>query len=150
MMNTPKIFPPTYTLIALLAMVTLHFVLPVGRILLAPWVLLGILPMVLGIALNIQADNLFHQLGTPIKPGAESSLLVTRGPFRWSRNPMYLGFVLILLGVAILLGSITPFLVVPVFAILIERNFIRMEEGMLAGKFGPSWQEYRQKTRRWI
>jgi protein-S-isoprenylcysteine O-methyltransferase Ste14 len=149
-MNTPKTLPPAYTLVALLAMLLLHFVLPAGRILPAPWNLLGILLLVLGIALNIQADNLFHQLGTAIKPGAESSHLVTGGPFRWSRNPMYLGLVLVLTGVAVLLGSITPFFVVPVFALLIERNFIRKEEGMLATRFGPAWQDYRQKTRRWI
>lgn len=63
---------------------------------------------------------------------------------------MYLGFVLILLGLAILLGSLTPFIVVPLFAVLMDRAFIVVEEGMLAEKFGPVWLDYKQRTRRWV
>jgi protein-S-isoprenylcysteine O-methyltransferase Ste14 len=149
-MSLKKVLPPTYLLIALLAMVAVHFILPVLRIIPAPWVLLGILPLALGIAVDIQADTLFHQLGTSVRPGDESTTLVTSGPFQWSRNPMYLGFVLILAGVAILLGSLMPLIVIPFFITLIDRIFIRVEERMLAGKFGAAWSEYQEKTRRWI
>lgn len=145
-----KIFPPAYLLVTLLAMSGLHFFLPGAHVIPAPWNLLGIIPLLVGVAVNINADNLFHRLGTPVKPGAESTVLVTGGPFRWSRNPMYLGFVSILAGIAILLGSLTPFIAIPIFIILIDRAFIRVEERMLAVKFGPAWSEYRKKTRRWI
>jgi protein-S-isoprenylcysteine O-methyltransferase Ste14 len=67
-----------------------------------------------------------------------------------SRNPMYLGMVLILTGIALLLRSLSPFLVILPFAILLERSFIRVEEGMLARKFGPKWEAYKAKTRRWL
>jgi protein-S-isoprenylcysteine O-methyltransferase Ste14 len=96
------------------------------------------------------ADDLFRKLHTTVKPFEESAVLVTSGPYRLSRNPMYLGFVLILTGTAILLGSLTPFLVIPVYAALIDRVFIQAEERMLARKFGAEWQTYRGETRRWI
>jgi protein-S-isoprenylcysteine O-methyltransferase Ste14 len=149
-MNHKKVLPPTYLLIALLAMVAVHMILPVVRLIPGPWVLLGLLPLALGIVVDIQADALFHQLGISVRPGDESTTLATSGPFRWSRNPMYLGFVLILAGIAILLGSLTPLIVIPVFMTLIDRIFIRVEEQRLAGKFGAAWSEYEEKTRRWI
>ncbi len=149
-MNRIKVLPPIGLLIAILAMTALHFVLPVAYRIPSPWNLLGLLPLVMGIALNIIADNLFRKVGTAIQPGKESTLLVTNGPFRLSRNPMYLGFVLILTGVAILLGSLMPFLVVPVFVVWIDRTFIPMEERMLADQFEAAWLAYRKKTRRWI
>ncbi|MCB0182563.1 MAG: isoprenylcysteine carboxylmethyltransferase family protein, partial [Anaerolineae bacterium] len=80
----------------------------------------------------------------------ESTALVTGGLYQVSRNPMYLGMVLILAGVAILLGSLTPFGVIPVVIILLNRNFIRFEEQSLAQTFGPRWVEYRQRVRRWV
>jgi protein-S-isoprenylcysteine O-methyltransferase Ste14 len=63
---------------------------------------------------------------------------------------MYLGFVLALIGLAILLGSLAPFFVIPVFALVIDRVFIQVEEIMLEAKFGQVWVEYKAKVRRWI
>jgi protein-S-isoprenylcysteine O-methyltransferase Ste14 len=63
---------------------------------------------------------------------------------------MYLGFVLILVGVAIVLGSLAPFVVIPIFAILMDVVFIQVEERMLEQKFGSAWLEYTRKVRRWI
>ena len=63
---------------------------------------------------------------------------------------MYLGMVLLLLGVAILLGSFTPFFVIPVFIILINQVFINFEEQMMEKQFGRAWIEYTFRVRRWI
>ena len=63
---------------------------------------------------------------------------------------MYLGFVLLLIGLAVLLRSLTPYLVVVAFATLLERQFVAAEERMLAEEFGVDWQRYRQRTRRWL
>ena len=63
---------------------------------------------------------------------------------------MYLGMVLILLGIAILMGSLMPFFVVIVFATLMEVVFIKTEERMLEQKFGSVWLEYKKKVRRWL
>jgi len=149
-MRTKPILPPAYVLVALIGMLALHFLLPLARIIPLPWVLLGLIPLVAGIMLNILADRAFHQAGTTVKPFQESTRLITDGVFRISRHPMYLGFVLILVGVAILLGSLTPWVIVPIFATLMEVVFIQVEERMLAEKFGSDWTAYKKKVRRWI
>jgi protein-S-isoprenylcysteine O-methyltransferase Ste14 len=87
---------------------------------------------------------------TTVTPFVESTVLVTDGMYRWSRNPMYLGFVLVLIGIAILLRSLTPFLVIPAFIALIQSVFIQKEEEMLAVKFGRLYTTYAKNTRRWL
>ena len=149
-MKRKPVLPPTYLWAAMIVMAALHFVFPVARLIPFPWQLAGVLPLLLGAALNISADKAFRDARTTVKPFQESAALVTTGVYRLSRHPMYLGFVLILLGLAILLGSLTPFIVVPLFALLMDRAFIVVEEGMLAEKFGQVWLDYKQRTRRWV
>jgi protein-S-isoprenylcysteine O-methyltransferase Ste14 len=115
-----------------------------------PWKLLGLIPLAIGIVLNLLADNALHKRGTTVKPFQESSALVSDSVYGISRHPMYLGFVLMLIGVAILLGTLTPWIIVPIFALLMEFVFIREEEHMLKEKFGPIWLEYAKKVRRWL
>ena len=137
-------------LVAVLLALGFHFVLPVPQVVPGVWRLLGILPVVLGIAISYMAEKQFHQAGTTVNPFAESSRLVTEGLYRVSRNPMYLGMVLVLLGIAILLGSLIPFLVAFIYAGWLHRRFIRREEQMLSTQFGQDWLEYKARVRRWI
>ncbi|MGD8571486.1 MAG: isoprenylcysteine carboxylmethyltransferase family protein [Gammaproteobacteria bacterium] len=149
-MANKKILPPTYLFISILLMATFHFFFPLVEVIAYPWVLIGCLPLFLGIALNLIADKAFKLCNTTVKPFQESTVLITTGVFGVTRHPMYLGMILILLGVAILTGSLTPFFVVPVFAIIMEKIFVNIEERMLAEKFGETWLEYKSKVRRWI
>jgi protein-S-isoprenylcysteine O-methyltransferase Ste14 len=150
MINNSKILPLTYLLLAIVAMIMLHFVFPIVTIVSAPWNVLGLIPLGIGVGANFVASNLFSQLNTTIKPFSEPNMLITSGLYRFSRNPMYLGFGLILAGIALLLGTMLPFLIVPGFMLLLETRFIREEENRLAQKFGPDWLVYRQQVRRWI
>ena len=145
-----KLLPPTYLLIAILTMIGLHFFLPLGRVMPVPWNLVGLVPVLLGIVINVFADKALHLAGTTVKPFLESTALVTQGVYSLSRHPIYLGFVLVLVGVAALLGSLSPWLVVPVFILWMEIVFIRVEERMLEEKFGEDWLVYKKKVRRWI
>lgn len=142
--------PTTWLLIAIMVMLPLHFLFPVMLMIPRLWNLFGLIPVFLGVAMNLSADRIFHQVQTTVKPFEESSVLITNGIFRISRNPMYLGFVLILIGIAIFLRSLTPYLVIFAFTILIYRIYIRIEERMLAEKFGVTWEAYKAKTRRWL
>ncbi len=144
------ILPPTYLWIALIMMLGLHFIYPAIKFIPKPWNLLGLLLLGMGAGINYIADAQFHRGCTTVKPFDESATLVTDGMFKFSRNPMYLGFVSILLGVAIFLGSLTPFLVIPVFIVLIDVVFIRVEEQMLGQTFHQEWTNYVQKVRRWL
>jgi protein-S-isoprenylcysteine O-methyltransferase Ste14 len=149
-MKSNPILPPTYLAIAIIAMVALHFVIPLERLIPFPWNLLGLLPIALGATLNLVADRELRKADTTVKPYQESAALVTTGAYVISRHPMYLGFVLILLGLAILLGSLSPFIVIPVFAVAMDRGFIVVEEQMLAVKFGQAWLDYKARVRRWV
>ena len=149
-MKSTKIMPPTWMLIAIIAMLVLNFLLPVAKIIPALWNFTGFIFVISGITLNLLADRAFQRAGTTVKPYQESSNLVTGGVFQISRNPMYLGMVLILIGVAVLLRSLSPLLIVIPFAILIDQIYIRVEEQMLMEKFGAKWQAYKAQTRRWL
>lgn len=146
----PKILPPTGMLAALLLMLALHFVFPVWQDPPVVYRLLGFIPLGLGIYTSYAAEKAFHRFGTAVHPFHESSTLVTDGLFGFSRNPMYLGMVTVLLGAALLLGSLTPFGIIPIFTGWIEAQFIRREEAMLATQFGQDWLEYKASVRRWI
>ncbi len=149
-MKGKNVMPTTYLLIAIVVMVALHFLFPVVRIIPPLWNLLGMIPLVLGVIINLIADQAFHKANTTVKPFDESTALIREGVFRISRNPMYLGFVLILIGIALLLRSLTPYVIVVAFAILMDRMYIRVEERMLAEEFGTEWEEYKRNTRRWL
>jgi protein-S-isoprenylcysteine O-methyltransferase Ste14 len=142
--------PPTYLFVSMATMVLLHFLIPVFKIARYPWNFLGIIPLVTGVFLNLRADAAFKKEQTTVKPFESSTALVTTGVFRISRHPMYLGMVLILLGIAILMGSLTPLFVITIFGTLIELVFVRTEERMLEEQFGPTWVAYKKKVRKWI
>jgi protein-S-isoprenylcysteine O-methyltransferase Ste14 len=80
----------------------------------------------------------------------EPSAVVTTGPFAFTRNPMYLGMVLCLLGWAVLLGSLVPFVVVPAFFALLHCRFVLREEPFMAERFGQEYESYRERARRWL
>ncbi len=131
-------------------MLAAHFIIPVTTVFPAPWNLAGLLPLILGIAINILADRQFHQKHTTVKPFQVSSALITDGVYHFSRHPMYLGMVLILIGVAMLLGSLTPFNCIPFFVLLFDKIFIKVEEQMMEEQFGEAWKRYVKEVRRWI
>lgn len=148
--SSRRILPPTYLLTGLLLMLSLHFMFPLVEIIPRPWILLGFFPIAIGIWINLIADRLFKDAQTTIQSFGEPSQMVVNSVYGFSRNPMYLGMVLVLLGVALLLGSLTSFFVIPVFIGLMNRVFIKFEESMMEEQFGRSWVEYTLRVRRWI
>jgi protein-S-isoprenylcysteine O-methyltransferase Ste14 len=119
-----KLMPTTYLFVAILLAVTVHSLIPILTIIPGLWKLLGLIPLLFGLWINLSADRAFKQASTTVKPFEESTALIQDGVFRFSRNPMYVGFVAILLGISLLLGSISPYIVVLVFVVMIELIFI--------------------------
>ncbi|TDI48744.1 MAG: isoprenylcysteine carboxylmethyltransferase family protein [Acidobacteria bacterium] len=142
--------PPVYLLLTLIVMGALHAFVPIARLVPPPYQYGGIALIVLGFAVCVPSARLFQKLGTPLKPFEESTVVVTTGMFRFTRNPMYLGMVAGLLGVAILLGSLVAFLPVPVFGAIIHVRFIVHEERFMEELFGAEYLAYKRKVRRWI
>jgi protein-S-isoprenylcysteine O-methyltransferase Ste14 len=85
----------------------------------------------------------------PMHPETASSL-VTSGVYKWSRNPMYLGFALILIAWSLYLANAAAFVVAVAFVVYMTRFQIIPEERILEAKFGPAFLNYRAKTRRWL
>jgi protein-S-isoprenylcysteine O-methyltransferase Ste14 len=85
----------------------------------------------------------------PLKP-AESSALVTRGLYRWTRNPMYLAMLIVLLAWAIFVANWLAFLGLPLFMFYINRFQIRPEERVLRQRFGTQFDDYCGRVRRWL
>ncbi|MCF7809561.1 isoprenylcysteine carboxylmethyltransferase family protein [bacterium] len=131
-------------------MVGLNFLLPIKKLAPFPWNFIGILPLAFGILLNLIADKAFTKNKTTVKPFEESTALITDGAFRISRNPMYLGMTFILLGLALLLGRLSPLLIIPFYVLLMDLIFIKAEEKMLEKSFRDNWMNYKRKVRRWI
>jgi protein-S-isoprenylcysteine O-methyltransferase Ste14 len=150
MTSSKPFYPPVYWLATVILMLALHFSIPIRQIVQGRFRFLGVLFLAAGLAVILWAAKIFDEAGTTIKPFEQSSALVVRGPYRFSRNPIYLSMVLGLIGIAVLAGSLTPFLVVPWFAIFIDRRFIRVEEAQLRQAFGSEYDTYTAKVRRWL
>jgi protein-S-isoprenylcysteine O-methyltransferase Ste14 len=112
--------------------------------------LLGALPLLVGLGLAVLGSNLFEKAGTNINTFADPDVLITDGLYRFSRNPMYLGFVLLLLGAAILLGSTPALVVAAAYFLITDRWYIAFEERAMARVFGEAYRRYQQQTRRWL
>src|SRR6201984_286388 len=111
---------------------------------------IGVLLLILGFAAGYSGFSAFQKAGTPARPGDEPIKLVTSGPYRITRNPMYLGLELVLLGVFFLAKS--PFFLIPPIVFLLLINFLQIpfEENLIAKRFGQSYAEYCQPERRWV
>jgi protein-S-isoprenylcysteine O-methyltransferase Ste14 len=137
-------------LVSLLAMGFFHQVAPGAYIIQAPYRYGGIVLMVLSIGLILWAALLFKRAGTNIRPFLPSTALVLSGPYRFTRNPMYLGMAGTLLGAGVFMGSITPFVVIPAFMALITERFIVREEEKLEAAFGREYLDYKARVWRWL
>ena len=118
-----KIIPPVYLFATLVLMwLTNHYV-PVFQYVYEPVAYLGIIAILFGITMAGISAGMFNQAGTGLEPFDEATVLVTTGFYRVSRNPMYMGMFLMLLGVAFLMGSIGALLPVSIFILIIRNNF---------------------------
>ncbi|MDD2239367.1 MAG: isoprenylcysteine carboxylmethyltransferase family protein [Kiritimatiellae bacterium] len=142
--------PPVYVWTAFGAMLAAHFLVPIRQILSFPWTLWGAVPLLVGAALAAYALRIFRRHRTTPTPFGRPHRLVTSGPFRFSRNPMYLGILLMLSGVAGLLGTATPWLVIPALGALFAVFFIRQEEKQLEITFKDTYRRYCSRVRRWL
>ena len=140
--------PPRLFLLYGLAGVVFHFTVYGPRLLRMRWT--GGAVLVLGAALTLWGARTFERAGTTILPYERTTRLVVNGPFRFTRNPMYLGMVTMLLGSALALGTIGPWFVAVALAVTLQLRFIRHEERALAASLGERYERYCQSVRRWL
>lgn len=151
-MNTtvPRVPPPAFCLASIIIMILLDRFIPLGVWLDYPWRYLGIILIVAGFCLGLGCGLFFRKLGTNPRPGAQATLVVTKGPFRFTRNPMYLSLNIILIGVAILFGTFSPLIIIPVFFLFIHYQFVLKEEKLMEEWLGEDYLKYKRKTPRWL
>jgi protein-S-isoprenylcysteine O-methyltransferase Ste14 len=148
--KSPTIYPPVYFFAACAAMVACHVLSPVVRVLSPPITYAGVALIVAGFALALIANHRFVRAGTTVKPFERSSAVVSDGPFRYGRNPMYLGMFVALFGLFVLLGTLSSIVVIPVFYGIIVTRFVRREERHMEEQFGDAYLDYKRRVRRWL
>ena len=151
MMET-KIPPPVYAVLFAVAMWLLSKALPGASWLDFPWRWVG--PAIMVSAFLLDLDSLFifrrnHTTVNPLHP-EQTRVLVTSGLYRFSRNPMYLGLLIVLAGWSVYLGNLAALALLPVFALVISCWQIRPEERVLEQKFGDEYLAYKRSVRRWL
>ncbi len=118
-------------------------VLSVGRI-------VGLVVIALGVVVAFSARNLFRRSSTTTVPFETPASFVSSGPFRFSRNPMYLGLALVYLGVGCTQGLVWPLILLPVVVGYVDRVVIPVEERRLLQVFGDEYLKYCRRVRRWL
>ena len=144
------IYPPIWLVLGLMAIFACNEYFPGARFTSLAWQLLGGALILAGLGLLVFANGLFTRAGTGVIPFRNVSALVTSGIYQYTRNPMYLGMFVVLLGCALTVGATTALLVPPIFAVIVELRFIRAEEAMLRGIFPQDYPAYCERVRRWL
>jgi protein-S-isoprenylcysteine O-methyltransferase Ste14 len=106
--------------------------------------------LVAGVLLAVSAAFLFRRAGTTPNPTKPTAALVIWGPYRFTRNPMYVGMATLYLGGTLLLNDPWPLALLPVVIALVQRYVIAREEAYLERKFGEAYRAYKARVRRWI
>ena len=143
-------FPPLLVVGTLVLGLVWHWLVPRHPFPTLPSRIAGIALVVLGGAIIAWGAKTMRAAGTNIDPSQPALALVTTGPFRFSRNPLYLANVIIYIGTTLVVDALWPFvLLVPLIALL-EWGVIRREERYLSRIFGAPYDAYRARVRRWL
>jgi protein-S-isoprenylcysteine O-methyltransferase Ste14 len=142
--------PPLYYVAGFLIGVGIEAALPIDRPPLAVTVGVAALGIAGWLALDGAAMLSFSRAGTSMIPMRPSAALVTAGPYHFTRNPMYLGIAFLYLAFALGLGFVWPLILLPLVLVAVDRLVIAREEAYLLRRFGESYREYMEKTRRWV
>lgn len=149
-----RIIPPLVPLLTILAGVGLNRLWPldVAAVLPAPqryWIG-GIAVAAAFATLGAWPVVLFRKSGQSEVPWTPTSRIIAYGPYRYTRNPMYLMMVCVCVGVAVIVASIWILLLTPLCALILHRFAILPEEAYLERKFGPDYLAYKRSVRRWL
>lgn len=146
----PRDIPPLWLFGALVAMWPLDRLAPLAELLAPPWARLGWVVIAGAVVLLLASAWRFHAVGTGIRPFSPAVALVANGPFRLTRNPMYVGLVGVACGAALCWGSLGPHLASVALWWVLDRRFVRREEVFLRGRFGAAYDAYCHRVRRWL
>ena len=147
-----RVLPPLVFLAVLAVGLVLDWLLPLtipgtGGV---PLRLTSAVVLLAGLGVTAWAGVSMHRARTTVSPWAAVSALVTAGPFRFTRNPIYLGDLLVYVGIALWVRTWWPLLVLPLVFVAMQKLVIGPEERYLASRFSAEYTAYRQHVRRWL
>ena len=149
----PRIFPlpPIVLLLFIASGYVLQQLIPMGggKPAIAS-VIAGNALMVIGFTIALLGAWEMSRAKTTFHPGGSASALVTTGIYRRTRNPMYVSFILFIVGLGLVFANLWMILLAPLLLLYVQERIIKREEGYLTQRFGPDYIDYRKKVRRWV
>lgn len=130
--------------------VIFHFILPITIVIISPFTYIGLILIGLGLVYNLWAVITLKKFETTYEFYNTPTYLVTSGPFSKTRNPIYLGGIVLMIGVSIFLGSLITFIFPPIVFIVLHFYYIPIEEKKMEDLFGNDYLKYKKDVRRWI
>ncbi|SOH95404.1 Protein-S-isoprenylcysteine O-methyltransferase Ste14 [Monaibacterium marinum] len=152
--DSPNIvfYPPVLFAMAPIVALVLQRIAPLGLLEPAGDVqqAVGIAILALALALGLWGVVVFKRAGTNVSPHTPALLIVSSGPYRFSRNPMYIAIELVQLGLGLAVSMEWSIIIAPLALIALHYGVVLREEAYLTEKFGDQYTEYKQQTRRWL
>jgi len=145
-----RIKPPHIAITLLFLSWLASYKFPQLNIVKNPYNKIGIIILVMGLSLTFYSFYLFKKNKTPILPGEKPKFIVMEGPYKFTRNPMYLGVSTALLGAAVYFGNLLSFLSPIIFFLAMNYYYVPFEEKLMENLFGKKYMNYRKKVRRWV
>lgn len=142
--------PPVLFSGTLLVAILLHLIVPLRLLPRTPAWVVGLL--LVGIAIVIMASGVraMARAQTEMDVRKSTTAIVVDGPFRYTRNPLYISLTLLYLGIAALINTLWPVLLLPILLLVMQRGVIEREERYLERKFGDEYLRYKARVRRWL
>jgi protein-S-isoprenylcysteine O-methyltransferase Ste14 len=148
-----RVFPPLIYLAGLIVSFLAQRWLPlpiVPAALVLPIRVLGVILLFAWLALALWAVLTFRRVGTTPKPAGPATALALGGPYRFTRNPMYLSLVFMTAGIAFVANTLWPLILLPAVVLVVRRAVIDREERYLTARFGQEYVAYAARVRRWV
>lgn len=150
--ETPKVisYPPLLFWGTFVAGMLLNWGIPSPNFSTESVKVIGVTLGILGTIVAFWGAYAFHRAGTYVRPNRPVTALVTDGPFRYSRNPLYLAMTIIYLGITLYAGALWPLVTLIPALILIHWKIVQREESFLESRFGDDYRVYKAQVRRWL
>jgi protein-S-isoprenylcysteine O-methyltransferase Ste14 len=145
-----RILPPVFLLLCVVAMILSQLYFPIAQVVRWPIRSIALLPLVIGIGMAVLGKQQFAKEGTNLYTFNDPDKMITSGLYAYSRNPMYLGFVIAAFSVAVFAGGLVPLAIALIHCVVVDRWYISFEERRMAERFGDSYDDYKNHVRRWF
>ncbi len=142
--------PPVHLLLTMVVMYFLGHLLPILRLHDHTNILVGKGLVLLGFGMIVYCIQLFKRAKAPLRPFTSAKTLVIEGPYRFSRNPIYVAMISIVIGWAMSLSALSPWIGVVWFTYIIRKHWVIPEEVQLEAELGQEYIKYKKKVRRWL